>query len=124
MRQELRRHPFRTAGERALWTREGSFHRSSDAKKGPIRARGWRLALLDEIGDISPELQPKLLRAVQEQEFERLGSSTDDPGQRAGHRRRRIGTLQAMIREDEVPGGSLLPVERLPDRDPAVAGTA
>src|SRR5208337_631353 len=30
---------------------------------------------LDEIGDISLELQPKLLRAVQEQEFERLGSS-------------------------------------------------
>jgi len=27
----------------------------------------------DEIGDISLELQPKLLRAVQEQEFERLG---------------------------------------------------
>ena len=30
---------------------------------------------LDEIGDISPELQPKLLRAIQEQEFERLGST-------------------------------------------------
>jgi formate hydrogenlyase transcriptional activator len=30
---------------------------------------------LDEIGDISLELQPKLLRAVQEQEFERLGST-------------------------------------------------
>jgi formate hydrogenlyase transcriptional activator len=30
---------------------------------------------LDEIGDISLEVQPKLLRAVQEQEFERLGSS-------------------------------------------------
>lgn len=30
---------------------------------------------MDEIGDISLELQPKLLRAVQEQEFERLGST-------------------------------------------------
>jgi formate hydrogenlyase transcriptional activator len=30
---------------------------------------------LDEIGDISLELQPKLLRALQEQEFERLGST-------------------------------------------------
>jgi formate hydrogenlyase transcriptional activator len=30
---------------------------------------------LDEIGDISLDLQPKLLRAVQEQEFERLGST-------------------------------------------------
>jgi len=31
--------------------------------------------LLDEIGDIPLELQPKLLRALQEQQFERLGSS-------------------------------------------------
>ena len=30
---------------------------------------------MDEIGDISLELQPKLLRAVQEREFERLGST-------------------------------------------------
>jgi formate hydrogenlyase transcriptional activator len=30
---------------------------------------------LDEIGDLPAELQPKLLRAIQEQEFERLGSS-------------------------------------------------
>jgi formate hydrogenlyase transcriptional activator len=30
--------------------------------------------LLDEIGDVPPELQPKLLRVLEEQDFERIGS--------------------------------------------------
>ena len=44
-------------------------------KKGRFELADRSSLFLDEIGDISPELQPKLLRAVQEQEFERLGSA-------------------------------------------------
>ena len=34
---------------------------------------------LDEIGDLPSELQPKILRALQEKEFERLGSNKPIP---------------------------------------------
>lgn len=44
-------------------------------KKGRFELADGGSLFLDEIGDISLELQPKLLRAVQEQEFERLGSA-------------------------------------------------
>ena len=44
-------------------------------KKGRFELADHGSLFLDEIGDISLELQPKLLRAVQEQEFERLGSA-------------------------------------------------
>src|SRR5215470_2734113 len=53
---------------------KGAFTGALMQKKGRFELADRGSLFLDEIGDISLELQPKLLRAVQEQEFERLGS--------------------------------------------------
>ena len=54
---------------------KGAFTGALIQKKGRFELADRGSLFLDEIGDISLELQPKLLRAVQEQEFERLGSA-------------------------------------------------
>ena len=54
---------------------KGAFTGALMQKKGRFELADGGSLFLDEIGDISLELQPKLLRAVQEQEFERLGSA-------------------------------------------------
>jgi formate hydrogenlyase transcriptional activator len=53
----------------------GAFTGALMQKKGRFELADRGSLFLDEIGDISLELQPKLLRAVQEQEFERLGNA-------------------------------------------------
>ena len=53
----------------------GAFTGALLQRKGRFEVADGGSLFLDEIGDISLELQPKLLRAIQEQEFERLGSS-------------------------------------------------
>ena len=53
----------------------GAFTGALMQRKGRFELADRGSLFLDEIGDISLELQPKLLRAVQEQEFERLGST-------------------------------------------------
>jgi formate hydrogenlyase transcriptional activator len=53
----------------------GAFTGALMQKKGRFELADGGSLFLDEIGDISLELQPKLLRALQEHEFERLGST-------------------------------------------------
>jgi formate hydrogenlyase transcriptional activator len=53
----------------------GAFTGAVERKIGRLELAHQGTLFLDEVGDIPLELQPKLLRALQEREFERLGSA-------------------------------------------------
>jgi formate hydrogenlyase transcriptional activator len=53
----------------------GAFTGAIDQKIGRLELADKGSLFLDEVGDIPLELQPKLLRVLQDQEFERLGST-------------------------------------------------
>ena len=54
---------------------KGAFTGALLAKKGRFEAAHGGTIFLDEVGDLSPTVQVKLLRVIQEREFQRLGSS-------------------------------------------------
>jgi len=54
---------------------KGAFTGAVERRIGRFEVAHKGTLFLDEVGDIPLELQPKLLRVLQEQEFERLGSS-------------------------------------------------
>ncbi len=54
---------------------KGAFTGAISQRVGRFELAHQGTLFLDEVGDIPPELQPKLLRVLQEQEFERLGGT-------------------------------------------------
>ncbi len=54
---------------------KGAFTGAHQLKRGKVEMADGGSLFLDEIGDIRPALQAKLLRLLQEQEFERVGGT-------------------------------------------------
>jgi formate hydrogenlyase transcriptional activator len=99
----------------------GAFTGALMLKKGRFELADRGSLFLDEIGDISLELQPKLLRAVQEQEFERLGSvktiHVDVRIIAATHRDLRAMIREGKFREDLFYRLNVFPIEIPPLRE-------
>ena len=54
---------------------KGAFTGATAQKKGKIEIAEGGTLFLDEVGELAPELQAKLLRVLQEKEFERVGGT-------------------------------------------------
>ena len=99
---------------------KGAFTGAISQKVGRFELAHQGTLFLDEVGDIPPELQPKLLRVLQEQEFERLGGTKTikvDVRLVAATNR----DLAAMVADGRFRERPLLPPERLPGRAAAAA---
>jgi transcriptional regulator with GAF, ATPase, and Fis domain len=78
---------------------KGAFTGAIDNKTGRFEAAHGGTIFLDEIGSMSPKLQVKLLRVLQEREFERVGES------RTIHVDTRVIAATNQFLEDEIRAG-------------------
>jgi transcriptional regulator with PAS, ATPase and Fis domain len=99
----------------------GAFTGALNARQGRFQLAHGGTLFLDEIGDMSPKLQVKLLRVLQEREFEPVGS--DHPVQvdvrvvTATNRDLRVAVQEGKFREDLFYRLNVLPLELPPLRE-------
>ena len=99
---------------------KGAFTGALATRKGRFEIAEGGTMFLDEIGDMNPTMQVKLLRVLQERVFERVGSCVSQRCDvriiAATHR-----NLEDAISRGTLPRGSVLPAQRGADRDAAAA---
>ncbi len=95
---------------------KGAFTGASERRRGRVELAHGGTFFLDEVGELRPELQAKLLRVIQERRFERVGGTRTievDVRWIAATNR----DLRSMMDDGPLPRGSLPPPGRVPDRD-------
>ena len=107
--------------ESELFGREkGAFTGADTRQVGRFEVAHGSTLCLDEIGELPLELQAKLLRVIQHNEFERLGSShTIKVDVRIVATTNR--DLEEEVRKGRVPARTLLSAQRLPHHCPTTA---
>lgn len=100
---------------------KGSFTGATGKKKGLIEEANEGTLFLDEIGDMSPALQTKLLRVLQERKIRPVGDNTTiDVDVRiiaATHKDLKLGIREGTFREDLFYRLSVIPINLPPLRD-------
>ena len=89
----------------------GAFTGAHKTKIGRLEQADGGTIFLDEVGDMSPALQTKLLRALEERSFERVGGLGHDPRRPARRRGDQPGSA-ARHRRRALPRGSVLSAQR------------
>jgi transcriptional regulator with PAS, ATPase and Fis domain len=99
----------------------GAFTGAINARQGRFQLAHGGTLFLDEVGEMSAKLQAKLLRVLQEQEFEPIGSDkavrVDVRVVAATNRDLRLATKEGRFREDLFYRLNVLPVELPPLRE-------
>ena len=92
---------------------KGAFTGAQSQRKGRFELADGATLFLDEVGELPAEVQAKLLRVLQDGQFERVGGTPHAQGGGEAHRRHQPRP-QAGDRGGPLPGGSLVPPECFP----------